>query len=139
MVDIYLGASWLSKYPPLFTDTEVNNFFSIYHTSWINSTPKSKFIFDSIPQKFCGQCDQGCPNSRKRFFIVNYYVSPSCLQIKLLQALVKLLRCHFLNDWVKFLLLLKSSWKTSDVSLFSLWFWCSTVFLNKALYFDFLP
>ena len=29
----------VDKYPPLFTDTEVNNCFSIYHTSWINSGP----------------------------------------------------------------------------------------------------
>jgi len=25
VVDIYLGASWLGKYPPLFTSTSVNN------------------------------------------------------------------------------------------------------------------
>ena len=47
----------------------------------------------------------------ERFFIVKCSVSSSCQQIKLLQALVKLLRSHFLNGWVKFLLLLKPSWK----------------------------
>ena len=52
---------------------------------------------------------KGCPNSGKRFFIVKCPVSPSCRQIKLLQALVKLLRCHFLNGLVEFLLLLKPS------------------------------
>ena len=30
-----------------FTDTEVNNCFSIYHTSWITSGPKSNFICDN--------------------------------------------------------------------------------------------
>ena len=39
------------KYPPLFTDTEVNNCFSIYHTSWITSGPKSNIICDNIPTK----------------------------------------------------------------------------------------
>ena len=34
-----------------FTDTEVNNCFSIYHTSWITSVPKSNFICDNIPTK----------------------------------------------------------------------------------------
>ena len=32
-------------------DTEVNNCFSIYHTSWITSGPKSNFICDNIPTK----------------------------------------------------------------------------------------
>ena len=39
VVDIYRAAKRRGKYPPLFTDTEVNNCFSIYHTSWINSGP----------------------------------------------------------------------------------------------------
>ena len=34
-----------------FTGTEVNNSFSIYHTSWITSGPKSYFICDNIPTK----------------------------------------------------------------------------------------
>ena len=35
-----------------FTDTEVNNCFSIlYHTSWITSRPKSNFTCDNIPTK----------------------------------------------------------------------------------------
>ena len=34
-----------------FTDTEENNCFSIYHTSWTNSGPKSNFICDNIPTK----------------------------------------------------------------------------------------
>ena len=34
-----------------FTNTEVNNCFSIYHTSWITSGPKSNFICDNIPTK----------------------------------------------------------------------------------------
>ena len=38
----------------IFTDTEVNNCFIIYHTSWITSGPKSNFICDNIPTKpFC--------------------------------------------------------------------------------------
>ena len=34
-----------------FTDTEVDNCFSIYHTSWITSAPKSNFICDKKPTK----------------------------------------------------------------------------------------
>ena len=34
-VVIYRAAKRRGKYPPLFTDTEVNNCFSIYQTSWI--------------------------------------------------------------------------------------------------------
>ena len=34
-----------------FTDTEVNNCFSIYHTSWITSGPKSNFICENIATK----------------------------------------------------------------------------------------
>ena len=34
-----------------FTDTEVNNCFSIYHTSWITSGPKSNFIDENVPTK----------------------------------------------------------------------------------------
>ena len=41
-------ARWIST---TFTDTEVNNCFSFYHTSWINSGPKSNFIWDNIPTK----------------------------------------------------------------------------------------
>ena len=58
--------------------------------------------------------DQGLPNSGKRFFIVKSSVSASCRQIKLCQALVKLLRCHFLSGLVKFLLLLKPGCKRLD-------------------------
>ena len=32
-----------------FTNSEVNNYFSIYHTSWITSGPRSNFICDNIP------------------------------------------------------------------------------------------
>ena len=34
-----------------FTDTEVNNCFSIYHTRSKTSDPKSNFICDNIPTK----------------------------------------------------------------------------------------
>ena len=34
-----------------FTYTEVNNCFSIYHTSWITGSPKSNFICDNMPAK----------------------------------------------------------------------------------------
>ena len=34
-----------------FTDTEVNNCFSIYHTSWITRGPKSTFICENVPAK----------------------------------------------------------------------------------------
>ena len=34
-----------------YTDTEVNNCFSIYHTIWITNGPKSNFICDNIPTK----------------------------------------------------------------------------------------
>ena len=34
-----------------FTDTEVNNCFSIYRTSWITSGPKSNFICENVPTK----------------------------------------------------------------------------------------
>ena len=83
VVDIYRAAKRQGKYPPLFTDTEVNNCFSIYHTSWINSGPKSNFIFDNIPQKFRSVKCSVSPS-----FTVKCSVSPSCRQIKLLQALV---------------------------------------------------
>ena len=85
-------------------DQRVTLFLTIYH------------------RNFARRAIKGFPNSGKRFFIVKCSVSPSCRQIKLLQAPVNLLRCHFLNGWVKFLLLLKPSWKTSDVLLFSMWF-----------------
>ena len=40
---------WIST---TFSDTEVNNFcFSIYHTCWITSRPKSNLICDNIPTK----------------------------------------------------------------------------------------
>ena len=119
VVDIYRAAKRRGKYPPLFIDTEVNNCFSIYHTSWINSRPKSNFIWKKA---YSAGGLLRCRSRAARFFIVKCSVSPSCRQIQLLQVLFKLLRCHFLNGWVKFLLLLKPSWKTSDVSLFSLWF-----------------
>ena len=38
-------------YQATFTDTEVNNCFSIYHKSWITSRLKSSFICDNIPTK----------------------------------------------------------------------------------------
>ena len=41
---------WRKISTPL-TDTEVNNCFSIYYTSWITSGPKSNFICDNIPTK----------------------------------------------------------------------------------------
>ena len=34
-----------------FTNTEVNNCFSIYHTSWITRSPKSNFIRENIATK----------------------------------------------------------------------------------------
>ena len=34
-----------------FTNTEVNNCFSIYHTSWITRGPKSSFICENIATK----------------------------------------------------------------------------------------
>ena len=34
-----------------FTDTKVKNCFSIYHTSWITSGPKSNFLCNNIPTK----------------------------------------------------------------------------------------
>ena len=43
VVDIYRAAT--------FTDTEVNNCFSIYLTSWITSGPKSNFICDNTSTK----------------------------------------------------------------------------------------
>ena len=43
---------WSSKVnKPTFTDTEVNNCFSKYHTSWITSRPKSNFLCDNILTK----------------------------------------------------------------------------------------
>ena len=35
----------------LFADTEVNNCFTIYHTSWISSGPESNFICENIATK----------------------------------------------------------------------------------------
>ena len=42
------------------TDTKVNNCFSIYHTRWVTSGPKSNFICDNIPTKaiFFFSCSQ---------------------------------------------------------------------------------
>ena len=42
------AARWIST---TFTDTEVNNCFSIYHTSWIASGPKINFICKNIATK----------------------------------------------------------------------------------------
>ena len=39
------------KISATFTDTKVNNCFSIYHTSWITSGPKSNFICDNTLTK----------------------------------------------------------------------------------------
>ena len=35
----------------IITDTELNNCFSLYHTSWITSSPKSNFILENIGTK----------------------------------------------------------------------------------------
>ena len=44
VVDIYRATKRQGKYiSTTFTDTEVNNCFSIYHTRWITSGPKSNF------------------------------------------------------------------------------------------------
>ena len=48
VVDIYRAAA---TFTTTFTDNEVNNCFSIYHTSWISSGPKSNFICDNTPTK----------------------------------------------------------------------------------------
>ena len=48
MVDTHRAGRLIST---TFTDTEVNNCFSIYHTSWITSGPKSNFICDNMPTK----------------------------------------------------------------------------------------
>ena len=42
------AAWWIST---TLIDTEVNNCFSIYHSSWITCEPKSNFICDIIPTK----------------------------------------------------------------------------------------
>ena len=97
VVDIYRAARRRGKYPLLFIDTEVNNCFSIYHTSWINTRPKSNFIWKKAYS--AGRLLR-CRSRATRFFIVKCSVSPSCRQIRLLQVLFKLLRCHFLNGWV---------------------------------------
>ena len=50
--EIYRAAGEAAKYiSTTFTDIEGNNCFSIYHTSWITSGPKSNFICDNIPTK----------------------------------------------------------------------------------------
>ena len=75
-MDIHLAASRLGQYPPLFTDTEVNNCFSIYHTSSINSGPiMEKGLFSGGLLR-CRS--RRCPNSGERFFFVKCSVSPSC-------------------------------------------------------------
>ena len=43
MVDIYRAAAP----PTTFTDTEVNNCFSIYRTSRVTSGPKNNFLCDN--------------------------------------------------------------------------------------------
>ena len=58
VVDIYRAAKRRGKYPPLFTDTEVNNCFSIYHTSWINSGPIMEKAYSAVD--FSG-VDKGLP------------------------------------------------------------------------------
>ena len=52
MVDIYLAATHLGKYPPLFTDTEVNNGFSMYQTMSVASQPKIATFFLTMVKKF---------------------------------------------------------------------------------------
>ena len=51
VVDIYWAAKRRGKYPPLFTEVELNNCFSIYHTSWITSSQKSNFTCDNVLTK----------------------------------------------------------------------------------------
>ena len=50
----YNPGAKINNYSPKWrwiTDTEVNNCFSIYHTRWITSGPKSNFICENIATK----------------------------------------------------------------------------------------
>ena len=53
MVDINQAGKQRGKYPPLSPTLtlKVNNCFSIHHTSWITSGPKSNFFCDNIRQE----------------------------------------------------------------------------------------
>ena len=52
IINYYYSPKWRYIHvSTTFTDTEVNNCLSIYHTSWITSGPKSNFICDNIPTK----------------------------------------------------------------------------------------
>ena len=50
VVDIY--RTWNQS--TIFRDIDVNNCFSIYHTSWITSGLKNNCVCDNIPTKFFG-------------------------------------------------------------------------------------
>ena len=85
-------------------------YFHHFHRLWRQKFFINKKIYiDQWSNKKITPCDARLAVSD--FFIVESSVSPSCRQIKHLQALAKLLRCHFLNGW--------------------------QFFVNKALYFDF--
>ena len=57
--------------------TEVNNCFSIYHSSWITSGPKSNFICDNIPTKAilfffgCSIVNYGCSEVNSTWLITS--------------------------------------------------------------------
>ena len=96
VVDIYRAAKRRGRYPPLFTSTSVNNCFSIYHTRWINSV---LMIEKGLFRGGLLRCRLRAARIARgeRFFIVKCSVSSSCRQIKLLHALVKLLRSHLVE------------------------------------------
>ena len=76
VVDICWAAKRRDKYPPLLTDTEVNNnyCFSIYHTSWINST-KNYYICNKLLiekwSNFRVSCAARCSNLNSTWLIMS--------------------------------------------------------------------
>ena len=61
VVDIHRAAKRRGLISTIFTDTEMNNCFSIYHTSWITSGPKSNFFCENIATKailFFSSCSE---------------------------------------------------------------------------------
>ena len=86
VVDIYRAAA-----------AEVNNCFSIYHTSWITSGPKSNFIYDNIPTKailFFVCCSQ--VNST---WLITSELANQCVQKVLFTCVVytKMVYCKLLH------------------------------------------
>ena len=75
MVDIYLTASRLGKYPPLAADTEVNTCFSIYSNSEINIAQKDDF--SGAPRAPKGRAHENTGNPFGKIAMTSFSVRTS--------------------------------------------------------------